>query len=88
MSNPTKEEIESRVRTILAEQLGLSEHEIKPTSTLSDLGSDSLDDVEIVMALEDDFDITLEDSEIEQAIPTHEHATLEKLCELVSSKLT
>ena len=50
------ESIEQRVKKIVAEQLGVNEAEIKNASSfLDDLGADSLDMVELVMALEDEF---------------------------------
>jgi acyl carrier protein len=50
------ESIEQRVKKIVAEQLGVNEAEIKNASSfLDDLGADSLDMVELVMALEDVF---------------------------------
>ena len=69
------ENIEQRVRKIVAEQLGVNEAEIKNESSFTqDLGADSLDTVELVMALEDEFecDIPEEDAEkiasVQQAI--------------------
>lgn len=48
-----------KVRTIVAEQAMLDVAEVKPDSTLSDLGVDSLGLVEIVFAIEEEFDITV-----------------------------
>ena len=53
-------DIEQRVKKIVAEQLGVAEDEIKlESSFVDDLGADSLDTVELVMALEDEFEIEL-----------------------------
>lgn len=53
-----------KVKAILADQLEVSEEEIKPESILiDDLGADSLDVVEIVMSLEDEFGIEIADEE-------------------------
>ncbi|MBP2026215.1 acyl carrier protein [Acetoanaerobium pronyense] len=53
-----------KVKAILADQLEVSEEEIKPESVLiDDLGADSLDVVEIVMSLEDEFGIEIADEE-------------------------
>lgn len=53
-----------KVKEILAEELDLDMEEIKAESTLQgDLGADSLDVVEIVMALEDEFDLEIPDEE-------------------------
>jgi len=58
--------IEVKVRAILAEQLGVEPGEITPeASILDDLGADSLDVVEMVMSLEDAFDIEVPDEEVE-----------------------
>lgn len=55
--------IEDRVKNILSEQLGVAVTDLKPTDSLQDdLGGDSLDQVEIVMALEDEFDIEIPDA--------------------------
>ena len=59
--------IEQRVRKIIAEQLGVNEAEIKSESSfVNDLGADSLDTVELVMALEEEFDIEIPDEKAEE----------------------
>ena len=59
--------IEERVRKIVCEQLGKSEEEVnKDSSFVDDLGADSLDTVELVMALEEEFDLEIADEEAEQ----------------------
>ncbi|KES10764.1 Acyl carrier protein [Snodgrassella alvi SCGC AB-598-O02] len=59
--------IEQRVKKIVAEQLGVSEAEVKNESSFQeDLGADSLDTVELVMALEDAFDCEIPDEEAEK----------------------
>lgn len=58
---------EQRVKKIVAEQLGVNEAEIKNESSfLDDLGADSLDMVELVMALEDEFETEIPDEEAEK----------------------
>ncbi|CAG7598561.1 acyl carrier protein [Candidatus Vallotia tarda] len=58
--------MEQRVKKIVAEQLGAAEAEIKnEASFVNDLGADSLDTVELVMALEDEFNIEIPDEEAE-----------------------
>ncbi len=59
--------IEQRVKKIVAEQLGVAEADINNESSfVSDLGADSLDTVELVMALEDEFEIEIPDEEAEK----------------------
>lgn len=59
--------IEERVKQIVVEQLGVSEEEVKEgASFVDDLGADSLDTVELVMALEEEFDCEIPDEEAEK----------------------
>ncbi len=59
--------VEDRVKKIVVEQLGVSEDEVKPESSfVDDLGADSLDTVELVMALEEEFDTEIPDEEAEK----------------------
>ena len=59
--------IEDRVRKIVAEQLGVKEEEVKAeASFVDDLGADSLDTVELVMALEEEFETEIPDEEAEK----------------------
>ncbi len=61
------ENIEQRVKKIVAEQLGVSEADIKNESSfVDDLGADSLDTVELVMALEEEFECEIPDDEAEK----------------------
>jgi acyl carrier protein len=58
--------IEQKVKNIIADQLGVGEDEIKPTSSfIEDLGADSLDIVELVMAMEEEFEVEIPDEEAE-----------------------
>ena len=55
-----------RIRVLVAEQLGIDPQEVRPESSiLDDLGADSLDVVELVMAIEDEFDIEVPDEAAE-----------------------
>ncbi|CAG19607.1 MULTISPECIES: acyl carrier protein [Photobacterium] len=59
--------IEDRVRKIIIEQLGVDEAEVKnEASFVDDLGADSLDTVELVMALEEEFDTEIPDEAAEK----------------------
>jgi acyl carrier protein len=61
------ENIEQRVKKIVAEQLGVNEPEITNASSfVDDLGADSLDTVELVMALEEEFECEIPDEEAEK----------------------
>ena len=61
------ENIEARVKKIVAEQLGVNEAEVKlESSFVDDLGADSLDTVELVMALEEEFECEIPDEEAEK----------------------
>ncbi|MGE8356361.1 MAG: acyl carrier protein [Microvirgula sp.] len=61
------ENIEQRVKKIVAEQLGVNEAEVKNDSSfVDDLGADSLDTVELVMALEEEFECEIPDEDAEK----------------------
>jgi acyl carrier protein len=61
------ENIEARVKKIVAEQLGVNEAEVKTESRfVDDLGADSLDTVELVMALEEEFETEIPDEDAEK----------------------
>lgn len=58
---------EEKIKSIIAEQLGVKKEEIKPESSfIDDLGADSLDTVELVMALEEEFGIEIPDEDAEK----------------------
>lgn len=62
-------DIAERVRKIVAEQLSVEDEKITPdASFVDDLGADSLDTVELVMALEEEFEIDIPDEEAEKII--------------------
>jgi acyl carrier protein len=60
-------DIAKRVKEIVAEQLGVEESQVVPeASFMDDLGADSLDTVELVMALEEEFDLEIPDEDAEK----------------------
>jgi acyl carrier protein len=62
-----------KVKNIVVEQLGVKEEEVKPQSNFAnDLGADSLDTVELVMALEEEFDIEIPDEAAEKITTVQE----------------
>lgn len=63
------DEVFEKVKNVIVEQLGVTEEVVTNDATfLDDLGADSLDIVEIIMALEETFDIEIPDEEVEKAI--------------------
>ncbi len=61
--------VDERVKKIIAEQLGVEEDEVTPeASFVEDLGADSLDTVELVMALEEEFTIEIPDEDAEKIL--------------------
>jgi len=59
--------VEDKVKEIIVDQLGVDEKQVVPTASfIDDLGADSLDTVELVMALEEEFDIEIPDEEAEK----------------------
>jgi acyl carrier protein len=61
------ENVDQRIKKIVAEQLGVNETEVKNESSfVDDLGADSLDTVELVMALEEEFECEIPDEQAEK----------------------
>ncbi|OUL25531.1 acyl carrier protein [Nostoc sp. 106C] len=66
-------EVFERVKKVVAEQLGVEAETIRPQSTfIDDLGADSLDIVELVMAFEEEFDIEIPDEAAEKILSVQE----------------
>ncbi|MFH0799073.1 MAG: acyl carrier protein [Pseudomonadota bacterium] len=58
--------VESKVREIVAEQLGLGEDDVQPDASFSgDLGADTLDFMELIMAFEEEFELEIDDADVE-----------------------
>ena len=75
--------IEDRVKKIVVEQLGVGEDQVTPdASFVDDLGADSLDTVELVMALEEEFDTEIPDDEAEKI------TTVKQAIEFVQANIT
>ena len=64
------EEIIERTRDLVQEELGVESDKIVPDATFENLGGDSLDIVELVMAVESEFDIDIGDEDAEKAMET------------------
>ena len=63
------EEVFEKVKAIIVEQLGVAETSVEMDSSfIDDLGADSLDIVELVMALEEEFDMEIPDSDAEKVV--------------------
>ena len=59
--------VEEKVKEIIVDQLGVDEKQLNPeASFIDDLGADSLDTVELVMALEEEFDVEIPDEDAEK----------------------
>ncbi len=78
----SEKEIFDKVQKIVAEQLGVEASEVTPgASFANDLGADSLDTVELVMALEEEFDIEIPDEAAEEI------ATVQSAVDYISNKV-
>ena len=76
------EPVNDRVKKIIVDQLGVEEELVTPeASFVDDLGADSLDTVELVMALEEEFDVAVDEDELEGV------ETVGQALDLVTSKL-
>lgn len=79
----TDTEIFDKVQKIVADQLGVDANDVKPEASFAnDLGADSLDTVELVMALEEEFDIEIPDEAAEEI------ATVQSAVDYIGKKVT
>ena len=75
------EDLKAKVTAVIVERLGVKEEQVKPEAAfVDDLGADSLDQVELVMALEDEFDLEIPDEDAEKL------KTVSSVLEYVASK--
>jgi acyl carrier protein len=78
----SQEDIFEKVQKIVSEQLGVDVSEVKPEASFAnDLGADSLDTVELVMALEEEFDIEIPDEAAENI------ATVQAAVDYINTKI-
>jgi acyl carrier protein len=69
MAVAAKKEVVEKVKQIISEQLGVDEAEVTPSASFTDdLGADSLDQVELVMALEEAFSVSVSDEDTEKLL--------------------
>ena len=69
----TAEEIAKKIKALITEQLGIEEEEVVPEAKfIDDLGADSLDTVELIMAFEETFDIEIPDEDAEKITTVQE----------------
>ena len=74
--------VEDRVKKIVCEQLGVKDEDVKPSAAfVEDLGADSLDTVELVMALEEEFETEIPDEEAEKI------TTVQLACDSINEHL-
>ena len=75
-------ELLAKVKKIIVDQLGVEESQVVPeASIINDLGADSLDTVELIMALEEEFDIEVPDADAEKL------DTVGKIADFIKSKV-
>ena len=71
--------VEQRVKETIVETIGVDDPEVIPTASfVDDLGADSLDAVELLMALEEEFDIEIADEEVEKCVTVQDAIDLVK----------
>lgn len=77
------QEIEQKLSKLLAQELG---HDtVMPNQTLEDLGADSLDHIDLILAIEDDFGIEIEDEEYDQRV--NQQTKVAEIAQFIGEKL-
>ena len=79
-----KATVYTKIATIIAEQLGISKDTLDPNLRLENLGADSLDQVEIIMKLEEEFDTEINDQDAEKLVTVND--AVNYIYNLVSSR--
>lgn len=74
--------VESKVRRIISDQAGVKLEEVKLDRTSNQLGMDSLDDIEVIMAIEEDFNIEIPDDKLRNGM------TVQDMVDLVGIVIT
>ena len=81
-------DIASRVKAIIVDKLGVDENEVTPEASFTnDLGADSLDLVELIMAMEEGFDIEIPDEDAEGIATVAEYVILRSLSPKYSNRV-
>jgi acyl carrier protein len=76
MASDGKKEVVEKVKQLISEQLGVDEAEVTPSASfVDDLGADSLDQVELVMALEEAYDLEISDADAEKILTVQDAIT-------------
>jgi acyl carrier protein len=85
----TPEEVRSRVRAAIADQLRVDAKNIEPTRRLTEYGMDELDLVELIMTLEDRFDVEIPDEAVTMKKSTGwvDSVTMQRLVDIVNERL-
>jgi acyl carrier protein len=72
-------DIEQRIKNIICEQLDVAEDDVIPTASfVDDLGADSLDQVELIMAMEEEFDVSIPDEDAEKIATVKDAIALQR----------
>lgn len=85
----TRAELMARLIQIFVEQLGVDEPQVQPGATMDELGADSLDAVELIMAFEEEFNIEIPGSDAEDLDPKNDGSpTVQALADYLATRLS